>query len=51
MNNDSKSLDVFFYGLFMDEALAWARKGVGATRGQVEVREIFFQPAPNGTKE
>jgi len=30
----------------MDEALAWARKGVAATRGQVEVREIFFQPAP-----
>ena len=29
----------------MDEALAWARKGVAATRGQVEVREIFFQPA------
>ena len=29
----------------MDEAVAWARKGVGATRGQVEVREIFFQPA------
>ena len=30
----------------MDEALAWARKGVVATRGQVEVREIFFNPAP-----
>jgi hypothetical protein len=30
----------------MDEALAWARKGVAAIRGQVEVREIFFQPAP-----
>ena len=30
----------------MDEAVAWARKGVVATRGQVEVREIFFQPAP-----
>ena len=30
----------------MDEALAWARKGVAATRGRVEVREIFFQPAP-----
>ena len=28
----------------MDEALAWARKGVAATRGQVEVREIFFVP-------
>jgi hypothetical protein len=30
----------------MDEAVAWARKGVVAARGQVEVREIFFQPAP-----
>lgn len=30
----------------MEEALAWARKGVEATRGQVEVREIFFVPAP-----
>src|SRR6201995_2572350 len=30
----------------MDEAVAWARKGVAATRGHVEVREIFFQPAP-----
>ncbi len=30
----------------MEQALAWARKGVLATRGQVEVREIFFQPAP-----
>ena len=29
----------------MDEALEWARKGVVATRGQVEVREIFFQPS------
>ena len=29
----------------MDEAVAWARKGVAATRGQVEVREIFFQPS------
>src|SRR5213596_2329220 len=28
----------------MDEAVAWARKGVAATRGQVEVREIFFMP-------
>jgi hypothetical protein len=24
---------------------AWARKGVAATRGQVEVREIFFMPS------
>jgi hypothetical protein len=30
----------------MDQALAWARKGVVATRGQGEVREIFFMPAP-----
>ena len=29
----------------MDAAVAWARKGVAATRGQVEVREIFFQPS------
>ena len=28
----------------MDEAVAWARKGVAAARGQVEVREIFFMP-------
>jgi len=31
----------------MNEAVAWARKGVAATRGQVEVREIFFVPSPN----
>ncbi|MGH9775953.1 MAG: YciI family protein [Candidatus Acidiferrales bacterium] len=30
----------------MDQALAWARKGVIATRGKGEVREIFQQPAP-----
>jgi hypothetical protein len=30
----------------LDEAVAWARKGAAATRGQVEVREIFFMPAP-----
>ena len=30
----------------MDEAVAWARKGVVATRGAGEVREIFFVPAP-----
>jgi hypothetical protein len=30
----------------MDEAVTWARKGVAATRGQVEVREIFFSPSP-----
>jgi hypothetical protein len=31
----------------MDEAMAWARKGLAATRGQVEVREIFFVPSPD----
>jgi len=31
----------------MDEALAWARKGVAAMGGHVEVREIFFVPAPD----
>ena len=31
----------------LDEAVAWARKGVAATRGQVEVREIFFVPSPD----
>lgn len=31
----------------MDEALEWARKSVAATRGQGEVREIFFQPSPD----
>jgi hypothetical protein len=30
----------------MEEAMAWARKGVAATGGQLEVREIFFNPAP-----
>ena len=30
----------------MDEALAWARKGATACRASVEVREIFFNPAP-----
>ena len=29
----------------MDEAMAWARKSVATTRGQGEVREIFFQPS------
>jgi hypothetical protein len=29
----------------MNEAIAWARKGVAAIGGQVEVREIFFNPA------
>jgi hypothetical protein len=30
----------------MDEAVAWARKGVIAGGLPVEVREIFFRPAP-----
>ena len=30
----------------MDEAVAWARKGAKACRFAVEVREIFFNPAP-----
>ena len=30
----------------MDEALAWARKGAKACRAPVEIREIFFSPAP-----
>ena len=30
----------------LDEALAWARKGAKAMRVAVEVREIFFVPAP-----
>jgi hypothetical protein len=29
----------------MEEAVAWARKAVGATRGAGEVREIFFMPS------
>ncbi|HXE66689.1 MAG TPA: YciI family protein [Rhodanobacteraceae bacterium] len=33
----------------LDEALAWARKGVKACRMPVEVREIFFVPAPEST--
>jgi len=28
------------------EALAWARKGAKMSRARVEVREIFFRPAP-----
>jgi hypothetical protein len=31
----------------MNEAVAWAHKGVVATRGHVEVREIFFNPSPD----
>ena len=30
----------------LDAALAWARRGAKATGGSVEVREIFFMPAP-----
>lgn len=30
----------------IDEAVEWARKGVAAIGGRVEVRELFFQPAP-----
>lgn len=30
----------------IDEALAWARKGAKVARMPVEVREIFFMPAP-----
>ena len=30
----------------LEEALAWARKGAKACRASVEVREIFFVPAP-----
>ena len=30
----------------LDEALAWCRKGAKAMRFPVEVREIFFMPAP-----
>jgi hypothetical protein len=30
----------------LDEAVAWARKGGKACRFAVEVREIFFMPAP-----
>jgi hypothetical protein len=30
----------------MDELLAWVRRGAKACRAAVEVREIFFRPAP-----
>jgi hypothetical protein len=32
--------------LLLDEALAWARKAAKVSSGAVEVREIFFRPAP-----
>jgi hypothetical protein len=31
----------------MDEAVAWARKGVAGPQGAIEVREIFFNPSPD----
>jgi hypothetical protein len=31
----------------LDAALGWARKGLVASRGAVEVREVFFRPDPN----
>jgi len=30
----------------LDEAIGWAKRGASAMRSQVEVREIFFSPAP-----
>ena len=30
----------------LDEALGWARKGAKVSGGPIEVREIFFVPAP-----
>lgn len=30
----------------LDEVLAWMRKGAKACRAAVEVREMFFKPAP-----
>ena len=30
----------------LDEALAWARKSAQFCHGAIEVREIFFVPAP-----
>ena len=35
----------------MDEAVAWARKGAKACRSAIEVREIFFVPAPESATE
>lgn len=34
----------------LDEAVAWARKGAKACRGPIEVREIFFMPAPENNQ-
>ena len=35
----------------LEEALAWARKGAEACRMPMEVRPIFFMPAPEETTE
>ena len=35
----------------MDQAVAWARKGVVACRFPVEVRELLFFPAPEESTE
>ena len=35
----------------MDQAVAWARKGVVACRMRVEVRELLFRPAPEEATE
>lgn len=35
----------------LDEALAWVRKGAKACRWPVELREIFFMPAPDVATE
>jgi hypothetical protein len=32
----------------MDEVLAWVRKGAATFQGPVEVRQLFYQPDPNG---
>lgn len=34
----------------LDEVLAWVRKGAKACRTAIEVREIFFMPAPESTE-
>ena len=34
----------------LEEALAWARKGAKLSRAAVEVREIFFRPAPENVR-
>jgi len=35
----------------LDEAVAWARKGAKACKASIEVREIFFMPAPEQATE